>query len=276
MGKQPTEKQLAARKAFGEAAKARAAERKAKKQANSSEPVVNTTKTETPTPVAHPSANTDGDDEVNQESYDDLKRQIDELKSYLFDKKPQTQPENSLGVNNQGGLIGSIEKYLVDPANYPSPVERLMKEARLAPFAFDVNYEIDYEIHTTKYQNKDGVNMREPRFELELRKIMLDDNGVPTDKRIIARRMVFHEDPQAAITIARENGVDVDEQNERDFLNEMRYLRTRDWLLDIFYPKPAQKARDTRYEVIDGQQVQVITVNSEEPQGNFFTGFKRA
>lgn len=244
------------RKAFGEKMKA----------ARAKKPVEAVKEDVTPTPPAT---------EVNQESYDELKAQINELKSYLFDQKQANQPQGGLGVNKQGSLIGSVEKYLVDPAAYPSPVERLMNEARLAPFAFNVNYELDFQTAVSTYQNIDGVNMREPRFHLELRKIMLDEDGRPTDKRIIARRMVFHEDPQAAIVVARENGVDIDESNERDFLNEMRYLRARDWLLDIFYPKPAQPAQSRREEVIDNQMVQIISINSEDAQGIPFNQIKR-
>jgi len=253
------------KKAFGEKMKAA----RAKKQTEQVTVEDKTPKTEVPYEAPTP------DTEVNQESVADLKRQIDELKSYLFDQKQSQAQGSGLGVNNQGNLVGMVEKYLVDPAAYPSPVERLMKEARLAPFAFDVNYEIDYQVQVSQYQTKDGVNTREPRFHLELRKVRLDDLGNPTDERIIARRMVFHEDPQAAIEIARENGLPIDESNERDFLNEMRYLRARDWLLDIFYPKPAQPAQSRREEVIDNQMVQIISINSEDAQGIPFNQIKR-
>ncbi len=93
---------------------------------------------------------------------------------------------------------------------------------------------------------------------------ILDDNGVVT-KRYRARRLVFHEDPQAAMTIAKDNNILIEAEDEKTFLNEMRYLRCRDWLFDIFWPKPAQDREKTREEVIGNVLVEVVTVNSENP-----------
>ena len=69
----------------------------------------------------------------------------------------------------------------------------------MAPFAFEHNFEIDYTIHVSQYDTKDGRNVKEPRFMIELRRVVLDDDGVPTNDRYIVRKLTFHEDPQAAI-----------------------------------------------------------------------------
>jgi hypothetical protein len=201
-----------------------------------------------------------------EQSTNDLQRQLDEMKAAMAFMMNNQGQSSDVSFNRQGGLVGTFEKYTVDPANYPDPTERLMKEARLAPFAFDYNYEIDYQVHVSQYDTKDGRNVKEPRFMMELRKVVLDEDGNPTNDRYIVRKLTFHEDPQAAIQVARENGIKVDEFNEADFLNEMRYIRARDWLLDIFYPPKAQATQSRRQEVINNQVVDVITINSENSQ----------
>ncbi len=118
--------------------------------------------------------------------------------------------------------------------------------------------------------------MREPEFTVTLLRVVLDDQGERVhitdpktqeqmDKFYIARRMMFHEDPQAALVIARENNLDIDKDDERTFLNEMRYLRVRDWLFDFFWPKPAQSNEQIREEAVGGTIVQVFTKSSVEP-----------
>lgn len=200
---------------------------------------------------------------VPEQSESDLQRQVNELKAMMFDL---TKGASSEGVrfDRQGGLVGTFEKYTVDPSNYPDPSARLSQEPRLAPFAFGYNYELKYEVHVSQYDTKDGRNVKEPRFMMELRRIVLDDLGVPTNRRYIVRKLTFHEDPQAAIQIARANNVEVDKENEVDFLNEMRYIRARDWLLGIFYPAPADSQPSKKQVVIDNQVVDMITISSEE------------
>ena len=66
------------------------------------------------------------------------------------------------------------------------------------------------------------------------------------------------------MAIAKEQNVVIDKTDEVKFLNEMRYLRVRDWIFDIFWPKPAQNVTAMREEVIGGSLVQVVTRNSTE------------
>lgn len=207
---------------------------------------------------------------ADEQGLDELKRQMQEvmetnalLKAALLGNKPQNE-----GLSVKGNrLTGEVEKYLLDPVNYPSPIERLRKEARLQPLAFDWNYEMDYEVTSTNYETKTGINMREPKFQVTLSRVVLNDQGEQTPKRYIARKMIFHEDPQAALVIARDNGIKVDKADEQAFLNEMRYLRVRDWLFDIFWPKPVDPKGQIQEEVIGGTLVQVFTKSSEDATG---------
>jgi hypothetical protein len=119
------------------------------------------------------------------------------------------------------------------------------------------------------------VNYTEPKFQVSLTRVVLDDEGVPTNKRYVIKNMIFHEDPQAAIVIAREHGIILDDYKDMDntdtkqrlFLNEMRYLRIRDWLFDTFWPKPTTKRQGQREEVIDGRIVPVFFKSSAESTG---------
>lgn len=237
----------------------------------------NTKAEEVPPPVTdlpeHP------DPDVSQEqSTDELRRQVEEMKEMMTLMRQamtnQSQPQG-VQLGRTGQVIGEIDKYLVDPANYPDPTSRLSKEPRLAPLAFEHNYELTYEVSTSSYETKTGQHFREPKFNITLLRVVTDEQGNRVkvtdpktgklqDKFYIARKLVFHEDPQAAMTIARENGLEIDGSDEKRFLDEMRYLRVRDWLFDIFWPGQAQKMENMQDEVIGGQIVQVFTRNSEE------------
>lgn len=221
----------------------------------------------------------------------DLQAQVKELQETqalmkaLLLNQSQGQAAQGIDIGRGNKLVGEVEKYLIDPANYPDPTPRLAKEKRLAPLAFNYNYELMYKVDVSNYETKTGINMKEPKFLITLLKAVIDDQGEkvrilnPTtkkmeDKYYIARNLVFHEDPQAAIVIARENGLEVDKTNEKAFLDEMRYLRVRDWLFDIFWPKPVQPGTQIREEVIGGTIVQVFTKNSEESSNVDFTKLK--
>lgn len=197
----------------------------------------------------------------------ELIRQVQELKAQN-QQFNQPQPQNTLTSNN-GRLVGTVEKYLVDPKNYPDPTERLANEPKLARFAFPLNYELAWDVSVSSYQTIDGINQKEPRFTLQLVKVMLDEQtGEPTNKRAMLYQMMFHEDPQAAIAIAREHGLEVDEVNEKQFLDEMRYLRMRDWLFGLqpFYPQKAQVKKGKRQEVVGNRIVEVYETSGENAQ----------
>lgn len=199
----------------------------------------------------------------------ELKRRFEEmaetnalLKAALLGNK-----QEGATVSQQGAVVGSVERYITDPSYYPDPRERLAKEPRLQRFAFDVNYELAWQIITPPaYTTLDNVRMREPRFILELNRIILDDDtGEPTPGRYTVCRLYLHEDPDAAIIIAREQGLDVDETNQKAFLDEMRYIRMRDWLIEAFYPSKASAPQQNKRDMsIGGKIVQYFEVSSED------------
>lgn len=206
------------------------------------------------TPVSPPKIDPD---------YNDLRRQIEELRSLLgTQQQPLSQPQ----FNQTGRLIGTVEKYIIDPKYYPDPRERLLNEPRLQRFAFKENYELNFDVSLSQYESKDGMNIKEPKFTIELIRIIYDDDGEKTNRRYVVCNAIFHEDPQAAITIAREQGIPVDESNQRLFLDEMRYLRMRDWLLEAFYPPQTQQKTTRKDMVIDGKLVQYYEINSENSE----------
>lgn len=204
----------------------------------------------------------------DEQDLGELKKQMQEvletnalLKAALLGNN---QGGEGLEVGAKGNLVGQVDKYLIDPNNYPNPSVRLSKEPRLVAVNFLYNYELDYEVGISAYETKTGVNMREPRFTLQLNRIVLDEDGGQTDKRWVVRRLIFHEDPQAALVIARESGIDIPEGDQKNFLDEMRYVRAKNWIFDVFWPKPAQPQEQIREEVIGGTIVQVFTKNSEQ------------
>jgi hypothetical protein len=251
-----TEKTAAERQAW--AAKMRAA--KLAKQAQTTNAPAEPAEPMNSAPVDHGT--------VSAQDYADMKRQIDELKGYLFDlTRNQGQNNSNNGAQvTSSGVVGTIEKYVLDPSVYPNPCERLSKESKLSRFAFDLNFELEFLVKVTQYDTKDGLHVKEPRFELQLNRIVMDEEtGEPTDGRYIVTKGLFHEDPQAALVIAQEQGLNVSDFEEKAFLDEMRYLRFRDWLLEAFYtPLIDKKKTNVREVVVGGRLVQYFEVNNEE------------
>lgn len=218
-------------------------------------------------------------DKQNSPDFAAIQRQLDEvmetnalLKAVLL----KGNSSDSVGVGQGNKLVGEVDKYLVDSDNYPDPTPRLAAEPRLQTIAFSHNYELEYEFKVRAYETKTGLNMREPEFTITLNRIVLDDqgnrvkilnpkNGQMEEKRYRAKRLMFHEDPQAALVIARENNLDVDKSDEKTFLDEMRYYRVRDWLFGVFWPQPVTSGPEIREEAIGGTLVQVFTKSSVEP-----------
>ena len=261
--KELTPKQVAARKAASERMKAMHAAKKAAQETRQPEETV-------------------VEEQTKEQSMERMQAQIDEIletnallkAALLRGESAQTKPSNGIRVSGEGRLLGEVEKYLVDPANYPDPTHRLVKEPRLESIAFQFNYDMDYRVETATYETKTGVNTKEPRFIVHLNRIVLDAQGNRVkvinpknneleDKFYVARKLIFHEDPQAALVIARENHISVEAEDEKTFLDEMRYLRVREWLFDYFWPKPSDSIGGIIEENIGGQLVQVFTRSSE-------------
>ena len=249
--KAPSEAQLAQRKKFGEAARKRAEERRAKLLEDMEVPTK-------PEPQEQAT--------ISQQDYIDLLKQIQELKENQW----KSQIEDSRVQLRGGKLIGTVEKYDLSPALYPDPTKRLAQEPRLARFAFDENYILQFDVGITEYTTIDNVRTKEPKFTLVLAAYMYDDetgeqqhesDGSPS--AYVVRRLIMHEDPEAALVIARDNGLEVDEEDEVAFLNEMRYIRMRDFLLECYYPTKPRDINRKKEIVVGGKIVETFQVTTE-------------
>ncbi len=224
---------------------------------------------------------------VSKADYDALLQRFSELESRLGAPRSEApyQPFNpGPQVNQRGALVGTFEKYAVDPAHYPDPTSRLADEAKLLRVPFKkrataaggyYEYDLEFAVTPVTYQTKDGINTVEPRFTLKLNRFLPDEDGNPTNRAYTACQLVFHEDPQAALVIARDNGFPVEEQNEEHFLNEMRYLRMRDWLLEAFYPVKTREVHDKKQMVVGNRLVEVFEVTSQNPAKLDFSDLKQ-
>lgn len=210
---------------------------------------------------------------ISTDEYAELKRQIEELRSNQFTdllKAFRNEPQNQQGNATvaTGRLTGTFEKYAMAKDLYPNPSDRLAEEQRLQRFAFKINYELVYEVGVSEYETIDKIRTREPKFSLTLVRIMMDeDTGEPTAGRYEICRLIMHEDPEAALVIARDNNLVVEEETEEAFLNEMRYLRMRDWLLECFYPAPVKEQNNRKEIVIGGKLVTYYEKNNESGAG---------
>lgn len=209
---------------------------------------------------------------TNEPDIGDLQRQLEEMKqnqAVLQAALLKGTGAQQVGaqVTNQG-IVGTHFKYTVDPNKYDDPVPRLFEymesKPQLRRLGFRDNYELDFKMDSFSYDAKDGRNVTEPKFTLDLNRIVYDeDTFEPTNRRYTVCRMVFFEDPQTAMMIARDNGVDIDSQDEASFLNEMRFLRMKDWLLEAFYPPKPNPSQNKREQVIGNQMVEVWEISSE-------------
>jgi hypothetical protein len=215
--------------------------------------------------------------------YGDIERMVEEMVQARI-QDLQSIPQNyqpwqqqSPQISQQGQLVGVRDKYIMDPGRYPDPRERLASEQMLQRFAFKENYDLGWNIGVSSYQTKEGVNTREPKFTLQLIRVIFDeDTGLASDQRYVVCQAIFHEDPEAALAIATDRGYRFDDMGEKEFLDEMRYLRMRDWLLEAFYP-PKPKAESRKKEVVIGNRVvEVFTMSSEQSETIPFASMKKA
>jgi hypothetical protein len=201
-------------------------------------------------------------------SVQDLMLQIAELKALHWQAQAQGNAPQGVTAGGTGKLTGTYEKYAIDPANYPDPTARIAVHPKLQRFAFDLNYELIYTLGTSEYTTIDNVRTREPKFSLELVRVVMDEEtGEPTNGRYVICRLVMHEDPETALIIAREQGLPVNENGELEFLNEMRFIRMRDWVLECFYPAPVKAESNKREMVINGKLVTYYEKNNENGTG---------
>lgn len=249
------------KKAASERMKAMHAKKKAEKAAAVAAPEEPVTRPGEEQPVEQPQINIPA---ATNDDIAELLRRIKELEDRQF--IPQIQPGFQPQMSVQG-MVGTFTKYDINPINYPDETDRLAAEPKLQRFAFDHNYELRYSVGVSSYDTKNNVHVEEPKFTLQLIRIVMDEEtGEPTNRRFVVCQMIFHEDPATAVIVAREHGLDVDEVNQRAFLNEMRFMRMRDWLIECFYPQKPIFNGNKKQTVIGNRLVEVYEVNSEQSQ----------
>jgi hypothetical protein len=198
---------------------------------------------------------------ISNEDYNTLKAQVEELKNLLVNREAQAPQGPQITAT---GLIGTLHKFNTDPKHYPNPVERLAGEPRLARFAFGENWELDFSVKDSSYTTLDNRRVVEPQFTIQLIGKVFDEDGELTNGRYVRKQMVFFEDPDAALAVARENGLEPNDfGGEKDFLDEMRYIRVRNWLLENFYsPSNTNKQQNKKQMVINNQVVDYYEISS--------------
>lgn len=189
---------------------------------------------------------------IQNDDYNSLKRQVEELKEALGGLTKLNQVGAQVTSN---GLIGTLHKFNTDPGYYPDFTARLAKEPKLARFAFSENWELEFSVKTSAYTTLDNRRVDEPQFTVQLIGVVFDDDGEKSDGRYVRKQMIFFEDPDAALAVARQNGLDVAAFEEKDFLDEMRYIRVRDWLLENFYPPVNTNKKQNKKQMVIGNQV---------------------
>ena len=251
------------RKAFGEKMRL-AREKKAQ-----TTPPVETTSQDTP-----PTSETSPTVQIPVDTLNKLMERLDRLESHKTESLPGNHtPE----INNMGRAVGVMQKYAVDVRDYDDPRQELYDLPELTRYAFKENYYLMWDVEAVQYENKWGIAYSEPRFVLKLYKRMFEDDGTPTPlmdkvtgKQIVdeqgrpqfrsylVQRAYFFEDPIASMKEAQEMGIPVTNANSKDFLEKMRKLRYRNWLIEIFQPKrPTVQPRTTETVLVGSTQVQV-------------------
>lgn len=274
--KEPTAKQLAARKAASERMKAMHAEKKARKENTvvdppaPVEPEVPEREVETPEPQPNPvQAPTQGvtlTQEQFQMMLDALaNRQEPQASQETIDKTFDGQAPT---LNTQGGVVGVIERFPVDAKHYVNPVEQLYDVPELRRFGLRENFVLDWAVRPVKYQTAMGTWYIEPRFELTLKKkqydednnelVKFDGKGQPYHPRLVLGRASFFEDPPANIMEAEEAGVSIDDLDKPEFQEKMRMYRYKFWLMERLSPKKPQfTTSNRREEVIGGKAYEI-------------------
>lgn len=184
---------------------------------------------------------------------DTLKVLMDRLSALEAEKATRpTAPTQEPTISQSGHVQGIKEKYTINKAAYAhvDPRARLFKEPKLSRFAPEENYTMYWRVDNTRYQNAQGLWMAEPRFELEVRRKVLDDDGSVKGEYEMGK-LVSHEDWDAAVDIANSLGLEIDPQMGPAFIDEMRYQTFRMFVEELFYaPKPIQQVNGGKKEMV--------------------------
>lgn len=214
---------------------------------------------------------------VGEDTVTQLLKRIEELEKRQFFQQPVPPQQQNAQVTS-GGIVGTVTKYSVNPKDYPDPRDQLFEEPRLKLKGFNRDWwDLEWTVGRVNYETKDRINTSEPKFQLKLIRIIEDpETGEPSAKRYPLWKGTWFEDPQAAIQVALDYGIEVSEEMHKTFLDEMRYLRIRDWLLEAFYPpKPNQQKMNKTETVIGNRLVEVYEVNSTKSEDIPFQDLKK-
>ena len=171
---------------------------------------------------------------------------------------PSRPNEASVGKN---GIQGITYRYDIEKSHYPDPTARLLAEPKLARFAMSENFRFRWSVDGEQFE-KHGMTFAEPRFTLELFRMLFDDEGEPTGRMALIARQMQHEDDFVVRMAAAELGL-LDqypdtEEGFRMLRDEVRYWRIQQWLFSIFTPaKITSFRRAPKTENIAGKIVEV-------------------
>lgn len=246
------------RKAFGEKMR----QLKSKKEMPEAAPQTNTMD-DSPKPENTQTQNTIS---LSQEQFDQLLNRIAVAEAAIANKGITADQAINAKAEMQGvsmgrnGLQGVIYKWPIEQDYYPDPSERILNMPELARYAPHMNYEIKWEVSGVEYE-KANINYAEPRFKVQILRVMFDDYGQPTNKRAIVGTHYQHEDENVVRMIARDMGLDT--TDERALMDEVRFQRIRRWVLDLLTPfRQADKVESISEMVIDGKVIPVIDVST--------------
>jgi len=190
--------------------------------------------------------------------------EVDELKAM---KNPDFTPEQALQytADNVGkptvgrnGIQGKMFKYPIEPSAYPNPLDRLYDLPELKRHGLRDNYFFDWEVEGVEYE-KYGVTYAEPRFTVRLFRRLFDENDQPNGKMALINRQIQHEDEVVARAAADKLGMTEEFHSFEDMMNEMRFQRIKDWLLELFMPaKVTHHNHMPTQQVIAGKVVEVF------------------
>lgn len=187
---------------------------------------------------------------LTQEQFDQIMQRLEKAEEHKTQTVTQVAPNS--GFDNFGKPVGVIQKYSVDPAHYNDPRTKLADLQELERVAFSHNYMLDWDVEQLIYDTKFGTSFSEPKFTLVLWRKMFDEEGNPNGKRLLIQNGVFFEDPIAAVKEATRIGIPLDNSTSSEFLEQMRFLRYKQWLMDIFNPKRPESTKARRTPQVIG------------------------
>lgn len=212
--------------------------------------------------------------ELTQEQFQELMQRLAKVESTSRESTPGKPQEVQL--NDLGRAVGVLQKYSVDARDYDDPRPLLMDLPELQRFAFKENYFLLWDVEQLMYETKFGTSYSVPKFILKLYKRLYEDDGTPTPdidratgqqrlddqgkpmfRSYLVQRFTTTTDPNAAVSEARRMGISIENANTREFLDQMRFLEYKNWLLEVFQPKKPTTARRTENMVVGSTQVQV-------------------